>query len=115
MELSLCTIKPLEVKAYNYCDKGQINDQMNLLIKPLPHSSVNSNFFLKFTTALVDLLSIGFPGIHPSYEMQVHLGYTSNTCINLHLYYDDEKQVLFNGDFAREKTLLARGFEPTTF
>ena len=33
--------------------------------------------------------------------MRVQLAYRSHTCIYLHVY-NDEKQVLFNGDFARE-------------
>ena len=60
----------------------------------------NSNFL--FATALVDLLFVGFPGNHLSHEIRVQLDDTSNTCINLHVYNGDKKQVLFNGDFVRE-------------
>ena len=49
----------------------------------------------------MDILFIGFPGNRLSHEMRVQLDYTSHTCINLHVY-NDKKQVLFNGDFARE-------------
>ena len=47
-------------------------------------------------------LFTGFPGIHLSHEKQVQLDYIAHTCINLHVYNDDEQQVLFNRDFARE-------------
>ena len=50
----------------------------------------------------MDLLFIGFSGIHLSHEIRVQLDNASHTCINLKVYSDDEHQVLFNGDFARE-------------
>ena len=63
----------------------------------------------------MDVLFIGFPGIHLSHEMQVLLDYTSHTCLDLHVY-NDEKQVLFEGDFARENFAVTflRGFWPPT-
>ena len=70
--------------------------------------SLQQYVLLKFATALLDLLFIGFPGIHLSHEMRVQLDNTSHTCVNLHVYSDDERQVLFKGDFARENFACTR-------
>ena len=53
------------------------------------------------------------PGYHLSHEMWVQLGYTSHTCINLHVYNDKSRYYLT--EILREKTLLAPGFKPAAF
>ena len=59
----------------------------------------------------MDLLFIGFPGIHLRHEMLIQLDYTPLTCINIHAY-NDEKQELFNLDFGRENFAEPATFQP---